>query len=74
MNLKTIVISPKAVLAFAYPLIATIAATVASWIVSGDFNTAEIQLSVAGLITSASAALGAAVGKPGRVQEVPANR
>lgn len=69
-QLKTVDVSPKAVLAFLYPFIATLAASAGSWIVSGDFNTAEIRVALSGLIASGLALLGAYVGRPGNVQPV----
>ena len=62
-------ISPKAVLAFLYPTIATIAATIGSWIVTGDFNESEIRTAAAGLLASAVAYIGAYVGRPGDVRQ-----
>ncbi len=64
----TIGLSPKAVLAFAFPLIASIGGALVSWIATGDFNTAEIRTALGGLITSGLALLGAYIGQPGNVQ------
>jgi hypothetical protein len=72
--MKTNAISPKAALAFLYPFLATLAATVSSWIVTGAFSAAEIRVALAGLVASGIAALGAYTGKPGDVesdQEIP---
>jgi hypothetical protein len=62
-------VSPKAVLAFLYPTIATLAAVLGSWIVTGQWNEAETRTAIAGLVASAVAALGAAVGRTGKVQQ-----
>ncbi|MCA1571653.1 MAG: hypothetical protein LC798_15330 [Chloroflexi bacterium] len=68
--LRTVGISPKAVLAFLYPFVATVAGTIGSWVVTGDFNDAEVRTAVGGLIASAVAYLGAYVGAPGNVKAV----
>jgi hypothetical protein len=65
--IRTIGLSPKAVLAFLFPLVSTVCATVAVWVNSGTFNAAELRTALAGTITSAAAALGAYLGHPGRV-------
>lgn len=59
--------SPKAVLALLYPLVATEIATLGSYVVTGDFNDAEIRVAIAGTLASFTAGLGAYVGKPGAV-------
>lgn len=66
-QLKTLGISPKAILAFLYPFIATVMSTLGSFIITGDFNDAELRVGLAGLGASGVAALGAYVGRPGRV-------
>jgi hypothetical protein len=63
----TLGLSPKAVLAFAFPLIASVVGALASYVVTGNFNAAEIRTAVGGLATSALALLGAYVGNPGVV-------
>jgi hypothetical protein len=60
-------ISPKAVLAFLYPFIATVAAVVVTWIVEGTFDENALRVGVAGLIASGLALIGAYLGKPGEV-------
>lgn len=65
--MTTIGLSPKAVLAFALPLIAAIAASIADWAVSGQFEVTTIRTALAGLIASGLALLGAYLGKPGNV-------
>lgn len=66
-RLKTIGISPKAVLAFAYPFLATVGSVLGSFIVTGDFNDSELRVGLAGLVASGIATLGAYVGRPGQV-------
>lgn len=66
--LRTYGVSPKAVLAFLYPVIAAALTAIGSWVVSGDFNANEIRVAVGGLSLSAVAYLGAYVGKPGAVR------
>lgn len=64
----TIGLSPKAVLAFLFPLIAAVGGSLVSWIATGDFNDAEIRAALGGLVTSGLALLGAYIGQPGNVQ------
>lgn len=64
--------SPKAVLAFLYPFIATLIGVAATWIVTGEFNVEEIRTGVAGLLASGLAFFGAWLGKPGVVDANPA--
>ncbi len=66
----TIGLSPKALLAFLFPLIAAVAGAVSSWVVTGTFDDAEIRTAVGGLVTSGLALLGAYVGQPGPVATV----
>ena len=68
--LRTRGISPKAVLAFCFPFVTTVAGVTSSWVVTGNFNGTELRLGVAGLIASSLAALGAYVGRPGTVVRV----
>jgi hypothetical protein len=65
--MKTLGISPKAILAFLFPLVAALATALASWIATGNLSTIEIKTAAGGLIASGLALLGAYVGKPGRV-------
>lgn len=65
--LRTIGLSPKAVLAFLFPLIAAAGATVASWIVSGQFDLTEIRTAAGGVVLAGVALVGAWVGRPGEV-------
>lgn len=60
-------ISPKAILAFAFPFLATVATVAATWIAGGEFDVEQIRIAAGGLILSAIALLGAYVGKPGDV-------
>lgn len=66
--MKTIGLSPKAILAFAYPLIAALVTAATSALATGNFSTTEIVVAITGLGTSALALLGAYVGKPGNVK------
>src|SRR4051794_58970 len=63
----TVGFSPKAVLAFLFPLIAAIVAAAVDWIMSGQFDTTTIRTAAAGLGASALALLGAWLGAPGSV-------
>ncbi len=65
----TIGLSPKALLAFLFPLIAAAGGALASWVTTGDFNDAEIRTAVGGLVTSGLALLGAYIGQPGPTAE-----
>lgn len=67
---KTLGISPKAVLAFLFPLISATAVAVGNWISVGSFDTDSVKAVLAGLVLSGVSALGAWLGKPGTV--VPA--
>lgn len=64
---QTLGLSPKAILAFAFPLIAALAAALTSYIVTGNFSDSEIRTALGGLVTSALAALGAYAGRPGTI-------
>lgn len=61
--------SPKTVLAFLYPTIATLAAVAGSWVVTGQWNETETRTALAGLVASAVAAVGAYAGRTGKVQQ-----
>lgn len=69
--MKTIGLSPKAVLAFFYPLIAALVTAATSALATGNVSTTEIVVAITGLGTSALALLGAYVGKPGTVKPSP---
>lgn len=49
----------KAKFAFLAPFVLTVGGTIASYVVTGDFNEAEIRTAVSGLILSAAGAAGA---------------
>lgn len=68
---KTSGISPKAVLAFLFPAVATAAGVLADWIVTGDLDVATLRAAAAGVVLSAVAALGAYLGRPGTVTDDP---
>ncbi len=70
MNTKTLRthgISPKAILAFTYPVIAAAIASVGSWVVTGDFNANEIRVAVGELAGGSISLIGAIVGRPGDI-------
>lgn len=71
MDLKTIGLSPKAVLAFVFPAVAALLTSAASWAESGEFSTTEIRAAVGGIVLSGIALLGAYVGRPGVVAPEP---
>ncbi len=56
----------KAKLAFVVPLLTAVGAAVASWIVTGDFNDAEIRTAAGGAVTALVASVAAYLGSPGR--------
>lgn len=60
-------ISPKAILATALPAIATLAAVLIQWAVSGEFDKAELATAVSGVVASLLSGLGAYLGAPGEV-------
>jgi len=66
-QVKTVGLSPKAVLAFLFPAIAAVVASAADWVVSGQFEVTTIRTALAGLLASGLALLGAYVGRPGTV-------
>jgi hypothetical protein len=73
MTMKTIGISPKAVLAFLFPAILTVGGVATSWVQTGNLDTGELRLAVGGLIASGLSLLGAYIGTPGKVTaDVPA--
>jgi hypothetical protein len=61
-------ISPKAILAATLPAIATLAAIIVQWAVTGEFDKAELTTAIVGVVTSALSGLGAYLGAPGNVQ------
>jgi hypothetical protein len=64
-------LSPKALLAFLFPLIAAVVTACTSALATGNFDTKEIVVAVTGLGSSALALLGAYIGHPGNVVEPP---
>ena len=66
-------ISPKAKLAGLLPAISAILAITVQWAVTGEYDRAELVTSLTGLASSAVAFLGAYLGAPGAVTEVPAS-
>jgi hypothetical protein len=68
---NTVGISPKAVLAFAFPFIATVIGVALDWVMSGHFDVTAIRIAVAGFGSSALAFVGAWLGVPGNVPVTP---
>jgi hypothetical protein len=62
-------LSPKAVLAFLFPAIATVAGVLIASIATGALDAGELRMALAGLASSALAALGAWIGQPGNVTQ-----
>jgi len=69
--MRTVGLSPKAVLAFLFPFLTAIGAVVISWITTGEWNEQETRVAVAGLVASGLALVGAYVGNPGNVVSEP---
>ncbi len=67
MNPRTKGTSPKAVLAFCFPAIASIGGALTSYIVTGHLDEEAVRVAAGGLVTSALAALGAWLGSPGEL-------
>lgn len=67
-------ISPKAILAFVFPAVATIGGVLVSWIATGELNESETRVALAGLAASVIAAAGAWVAGPGEVVMRPDGR
>lgn len=61
-------ISPKAILAAALPALATLAAVLVQWVVTGEFNKPELTTAIVGVVSSALSGLGAYLGAPGQVE------
>jgi hypothetical protein len=64
-------ISPKTILAVALPSLATLAAVLVQWAVTGEFDKAELTTAISGVVASLLSGLGAYLGAPGQVQ-IPA--
>jgi hypothetical protein len=67
-NVVSLVDTYKAKAAFLVPVLVAAGAAVASWVVTGDFNDAEIRTAVGGAITSGIAAVAAYVAPAGRAK------
>jgi hypothetical protein len=65
---KTQGLSPKTILAGVLPAVVTLIAVVVQWAVTGEFDRAELVTAIMGLVTAASAALGAYLADPGDVR------
>lgn len=64
---STVGTSPKAVLAALLPAVGTVLAVVVQWLISGEFDRAELVTSLSGLIAAAVGGFGAYLGSPGTV-------
>ncbi len=64
-------LSPKAVLAFCFPAIASIGGAITTWIVTGHLDEEAVRVAAGGLVTSALAFLGSYLGAPGETVEDP---
>jgi hypothetical protein len=73
-TLETKGTSPKAILAFFFPLISGIVAVVAEWVATGKFDQLELRTTIASFLASCLAGLGAYVGAPGEVGPVAGKR
>jgi hypothetical protein len=60
-------ISPKAILAAALPALATLAAVIVQWAISGEFNKPELTTAIVGVVSALLSGLGAYLGAPGTV-------
>lgn len=67
LGLKTLKVSPKAILAFVFPLVSAVAASLIVWITDGSWDWTNTRLALAGLVAGGIASLGAYLGKPGQV-------
>jgi len=67
---QTIGISPKAVLAFWFPVITATMVAVGNWASTGRFDANSIRAALAGLALGGVSAIGAYIGKPGQVVPV----
>lgn len=65
---KTVGTSPKAILAALLPAVGTVLAVAVQWIVTGEYDRAELVTSLSGLIAAAVGGLGAWLGSPGTVE------
>ena len=59
-------ISPKAILAFCFPAIASIGGAVTTWIVTGHLDEEAIRVAAGGLVTSHSRSSGRTSARPVR--------
>lgn len=60
-------VSPKTILAGVIPSVITVAAVVIQWVVTGEFDRAELATSLTGFVTALGAAAGAWAASPGVV-------
>lgn len=66
-TLETVGISPKAKLAAAIPTLLTLAGVLVQWVITGEYDKAELVTSIMGFLTAAGAFAGAWLGGPGQV-------
>lgn len=62
-------LSPKAVLAFSFPFVASVGGALSQYVGTGSLDMQSVRVAGAGLILSATAALGAWLGNPGRIKQ-----
>lgn len=65
---QTVGISPKAIAALVWPAVVAAGIAVSSWIVTGDFNDAEIRVALAGCLASIISFAGSYIAPPGEVR------
>lgn len=71
MKVKIQGLSRKAANALLYPVAAAVLTSVASWVITGDFNDAEIRTAISGAILGLVAFLGAYKGDAGTTTSDP---
>lgn len=62
-------LSPKTVLAFAFPFVASVGGALSQYVGTGHLDTTSIRVAGAGLILSVVSALGAWLGNPGKIKQ-----
>jgi hypothetical protein len=60
-------INGKAILAFLFPSIATVAGVLISWAVTGELSEGELRIAIGGVLSAIVAGYGAWLGDPGLV-------
>jgi hypothetical protein len=69
--MKTVGLSPKAILAAVYPTLGGLVAILVQWIATGTLDRAELATAVGAVLAALLAFAGAYRGKPGEVQPSP---